>query len=181
MRKLSFGRLLGPSLNLTQLGFVSVIRRKGMERERAKIGGNIYRLSIYLKREKREPKGEWRNFWAPFCSVSFFPSYLQYSTQGAADTASQSVCLSVMYDIRTDRPTDRPTDDDVDRSTEHCCIHSIQGVLVNVSDGNMGLTFYSLNTVQCSPLKRPSVKRPSRLSGHHFKIPNWYFSQNFPG
>ena len=35
--------------------------------------------------------------------------------------------------------------------------------------------------IQCSPLKRPSVKRPSRLNGHFCRIPNGQFTSNLPG
>ena len=35
--------------------------------------------------------------------------------------------------------------------------------------------------IQCSPLKRPTDKRPFRFSGHVFKVPNWHFKPNVPG
>ena len=43
------------------------------------------------------------------------------------------------------------------------------------------LKLSSIKVLQCSPLKRPSVKRPSRLIGHFCQIPIAQFTSNLPG
>ena len=41
--------------------------------------------------------------------------------------------------------------------------------------------YTQIKYIQCSPLKRPSDKRPSRLIGHFSQLPNWGFQSNLPG